>query len=353
MTSKAGFSRGVKKPASRNSRRRRVAKGLAGGLAAITIVAGTTTASLAGIGMLLSATTQARTDMRSAVALALPVGRPAWPEQNWPEQTAEMPVASSIVFKSSPVETQEAVQTASLAPIAEADIVAEPPLALDDGAPTGSIGPTSFKLASLEFTPAPTPPPARARDIPIIAKPLIAKSLIAKPLPLPQPRPRLASLSSGKDIDLQAEEDAHLAQTAIYDIAGQTVYLPSGERLEAHSGLGSMMDEPRFVHERNRGATPPNTYALTLRESLFHGVQAIRLTPVGDGKMFGRDGILAHTYMLGPNGQSNGCVSFRDYQKFLRAYLRGEFNRMLVVSRLAKPPAVVARQNGRGGVKAL
>ena len=37
--------------------------------------------------------------------------------------------------------------------------------------------------------------------------------------------------------------------------------------------------------------------------------------------MFGRDGILAHSYMLGPNGQSNGCLSFRDYPKFLRAFL--------------------------------
>ena len=55
-----------------------------------------------------------------------------------------------------------------------------------------------------------------------------------------------------------------------------------------------------------------------LREELFHGVQAIRLNPVDDDKMFGRAGMLAHTYMLGPNGQSNGCVSFKDYRKFLQ-----------------------------------
>jgi hypothetical protein len=36
-----------------------------------------------------------------------------------------------------------------------------------------------------------------------------------------------------------------------------------------------------------------------LREELFHGVHAIRLNPVGGGNMFGRDGMLAHTYMLG------------------------------------------------------
>ena len=50
--------------------------------------------------------------------------------------------------------------------------------------------------------------------------------------------------------------------------------------------------------------------------------------------MFGRDGMLAHTYMLGPNGQSNGCVSFRNYDKFLQAFLKGEVDRMVVVPKL-------------------
>ena len=63
--------------------------------------------------------------------------------------------------------------------------------------------------------------------------------------------------------------------------------------------------------------------------------------------MFDRDGILAHTYMLGPSGQSNGCVSFRDYPKFLRAYQRGEIDRIVVVARLASPPASFARGNAR------
>jgi hypothetical protein len=54
--------------------------------------------------------------------------------------------------------------------------------------------------------------------------------------------------------------------------------------------------------------------------------------------MFGRDGILAHTYMLGPNGQSNGWVSFGNYDAFLTAYLSGEVNRLVVVDHLADPP---------------
>ena len=82
-------------------------------------------------------------------------------------------------------------------------------------------------------------------------------------------------------------------------------------------------------------------------ENTFHGVRAIRLNPADDGKMFGRDGMLAHTYMLGPNGPSNGCVS-RDYQKFLNAYLRGEVDRLVVVANLGTKPSLTARaRHGR------
>ena len=126
--------------------------------------------------------------------------------------------------------------------------------------------------------------------------------------------------------------------TAIYDIAAHAVYLPNGERLEAHSGFGSSLDNPQSVGVKNRGPTPPHVYELALRKEPFHGVRAIRLIPVGEGKMFGRDGLLAHSYMLGPNGQSNGCVSFSNYSAFLNAYLRGEVDRLVVVEHLASAP---------------
>jgi hypothetical protein len=140
----------------------------------------------------------------------------------------------------------------------------------------------------------------------------------------PAPAPRSGSM-------LLRDPDSH---TAIYDIAAHMVYLPNGEKLEAHSGLGGRLDDPRYVAEKARGPTPPNVYALTLREELFHGVRAIRLNPVNDSKMYGRDGILAHTYMLGPSGQSFGCVSFKDYPQFLKAFLRGEIDRLVVVPHL-------------------
>jgi Tlde1 domain len=118
--------------------------------------------------------------------------------------------------------------------------------------------------------------------------------------------------------------------------------LPNGEKLEAHSGLGDKRDDPQYIHVKMRGPTPPNVYDLTLREKLFHGVRAIRLNPVDDDKMFGRDGMLAHSYMLGSNGQSNGCVAFRDYPRFLQAFLSGKVDCPILASSLRAPPALIA-----------
>jgi hypothetical protein len=122
--------------------------------------------------------------------------------------------------------------------------------------------------------------------------------------------------------------------TAVYDISAHTVYMPDGTQLEAHSGLGSRLDDPRHADERMHGVTPPNIYDLQMREGLFHGVRALRMIPEDEEKVFGRSGLLAHTYMLGPNGDSNGCVSFKNYDVFLQAYLNHEIKRLAVVTRL-------------------
>lgn len=122
--------------------------------------------------------------------------------------------------------------------------------------------------------------------------------------------------------------------TAVYDISAHRVYMPDGTALEAHSGYGSMLDDPRHADARDRGVTPPDVYDLEPREALFHGVQALRLIPVDETKVFGRSGLLAHSYMLGPNGDSNGCVSFKDYDAFLRAYMNHQIKRLVVVARL-------------------
>jgi Protein of unknown function (DUF2778) len=123
--------------------------------------------------------------------------------------------------------------------------------------------------------------------------------------------------------------------TAVYDISAHMVYLPDGSRLEAHSGLGSELDDPHSARIRMRGVTPPHIYELKPREALFHGVPALRLNPIGgEDAIYGRSGLLAHTYMLGPNGDSNGCVSFKDYNAFLNAYRNQGIKRLAVVARV-------------------
>jgi len=178
--------------------------------------------------------------------------------------------------------------------------------------PAAALSSDSTTHAALEPSPREAPPPV------VLA-------------PLPPSRPAEFALPA-------SPTTSYDQTTAVYDISAHTVYLPDGIRLEAHSGLGDRIDDPRFVDERDQGATPPGVYQLTLRESLFHGVQALRLTPIGGGFVFNRVGLLAHPYMLGPNGDSNGCVSFKNYDLFLRAFQSGGVKRLAVVAQWAGRP---------------
>jgi len=186
--------------------------------------------------------------------------------------------------------------------------------------------------------------PRRVKTAAVPATPADNRSFFEKFFGLqssPAPGPALAyaapdsgalGMSPGTRLSPAAPSGAEPG-TAVYDMSARLVYMPNGERLEAHSGLREKLDDPRFVHVRMRGATPPGTYDLTEREQLFHGVRALRLNPVGgSAAVHGRAGLLAHTYMLGPRGDSNGCISFKDYNRFLQAYLKGEVQRLVVVA---------------------
>jgi hypothetical protein len=251
----------------------------------------------------------------------------------------EGPAAESLA-----VAPSEAVAEAALAPApAEA-----PPAPVD---PTTATPPLTARWVPL---PVPRPPEFRAGRLTARApRALPARTTSAAPPPedtrsfieklfgveSPEP-PRLAYAAlETKPVDnvfrqaLSALPPSGAGGVAVYDIRAKVVTLPNGEKLEAHSGLGEAMDNPGHVHVRMKGPTPLGTYDIREREQPFHGVRALRLTPVGGPEaVHGRVGLLAHTYMLGPSGASNGCVSFRDYEKFLQAYLRGEVQRLVVVA---------------------
>jgi len=44
--------------------------------------------------------------------------------------------------------------------------------------------------------------------------------------------------------------------------------------------------------------------------------------------------LLAHPFMMGDNGDSNGCVSIKDYDAFLKAFQDGKVTRLAVVAKL-------------------
>ena len=188
-----------------------------------------------------------------------------------------------------------------------------------------------------------------ARTPPVVIEPQV----VALP---PQPQSPPKSGEFGIFDKLFADSDraakAVLAanpNTALYDIAKRVVYLPNGDKLEAHSGYGQWIDDPESVHRKDVGVTPPNVYAVSFREKPFHGVRALRMKPVGSGNMYGRDGILAHSYLLGDGGASNGCISVRDYDKFLKAYEDGKFNQIIVIRSADEPvPSQVASARAQG-----
>ena len=252
---------------------------------------------------------------------------------------ASIPVAGPVQAVPQPVAVASAAPAADLPAIAEATplpakdadiamaeaVLSVVPMARPDREPEMQRAniPATAAIARATIKDTPAQPPAR-----VMAYADPDDSSVRKTKPFLNP---FAAISPGEG-------------TAIYDIEAKTVYLPSGERLEAHSGLGQMRDNPRYVNRKNTGPTPPETYNLTYRESLFHGVQALRLTPATGARVYGRDGLLAHTYMLrGGRGESNGCVVFKDYSRFLAAFRRGEIKRLKVVSRVSSAASVASR----------
>ena len=67
--------------------------------------------------------------------------------------------------------------------------------------------------------------------------------------------------------------------------------------------------------------------------------------PADGRKKFNRDGLLAHPYMYiggGDRSQSNGCIVFKNYDRFLAAFKRGKIKKMIVVKSLDELPTYMA-----------
>lgn len=226
---------------------------------------------------------------------------------------------------------------------------------LEDGAradetrPAASSGVPLPRSRPAEANFEPRPPLAQADNAANATEP-DRRTLLQKLSSLIPGRVTLASLApdgglfrDGPDLGALGYDN----QTAVYDISTHAVYMPNGSKLEAHSGLGGLMDDPEHVHVPNVGATPPAVYDLKLRERLFHGVRAIRMIPTDSNATLGRSGLLVHSYMLGPNGDSNGCVSIKNYDRFLQAFSNGEIARLVVVPSLGDAASASRRSTSQ------
>jgi type VI secretion system (T6SS) effector TldE1-like protein len=284
-----------------------------------------------------AADTMAAAVPEPAPVISAPASMPSLPLLSFDDRFAA--AAPQSVEPSAPAETPKLAEAArpkeGSAPSAAVQVAAiVPPPRATEARPAKNPGAAVRDMAQRAK--------AAVMSVAAASKPSIVEKLWGKPQ---SPTSLLAfasadasatgSIGPSQNPALGGTQPLYDRSTAVYDISARTVYLPDGTRLEAHSGLGSRLDDPRYVHVKMQGATPPHVYELTPREALFHGVPALRLTPIGgEDAIFGRRGLLAHTYMLGPNGDSNGCVSFKDYNAFLNAYRNLGIKRLAVVARV-------------------
>jgi hypothetical protein len=78
------------------------------------------------------------------------------------------------------------------------------------------------------------------------------------------------SITSGRSL-------ASDGQTAIYDISARTVYMPDGTKLEAHSGFGDLLDDPRHCGLSRSAAKAKSMGArVSLRTPICSGRTATR-----------------------------------------------------------------------------
>ena len=235
--------------------------------------------------------------------------------------TASIP---STIAEEEPLSDESAVETAAIE-AEEAGRTAEVAALMDDTLPMEGPLPTSRPqtaakaleaMAVAKLTKPGRPAPVEEAEEP--ASTVLAYARPDNPVKPIAPVAPMPNLGTKK--------------IAIYDITNGVVHMPNGTKLEAHSGIGKMRDNPKYTHVKMKGPTPPGTYKLSMREKPFHGVAAIRLTSVDGTHPQGRTGLLAHSYLLrSAPGDSHGCVAFANYDKFLAAFRRGEITHMVIV----------------------
>jgi type VI secretion system (T6SS) effector TldE1-like protein len=250
-----------------------------------------------------------------------------WPRDDLRPAIADAPPQIPAVIVAPQASSSSGIGASGIPLPRSRPAAADQPAQTSQALALAAAGPTTSALATAADT-----VPARPE-----------RSVLQKFSDMMKTRVALASLGLGKAPDLAAL--GYDGETAVYDIAAHAIYLPNGTVMEAHSGMGALRDDPEHVLVPNTGATPPAMYSLKPRETNFHGVAALRMTPAEGSDIGGRSGLLVHSFMLGPNGDSNGCISVRDFDRFRKAYDDGQFTRIAVVPSVKAIILAQAQQN--------
>ena len=172
----------------------------------------------------------ARTAVAAPVAVPLPTPRQA-PPKHVAEQTNDIPVPSARPLAAAP----------SPAPAQQIAAHQTPVQAPAQPTPTQQT-PAQLTPAKSEIARAPMTPPQPAEpQVPAAPAPAPAPTSPPATASITDFLKRLTPRLAYNNPDVRTP-DSH---TAVYDIEAHTVFMPSGQKLEAHSGLGSRMDDPR------------------------------------------------------------------------------------------------------------
>lgn len=310
------------------------------------------------MGVLRDVLTKADADMRQALA-ASAAAEQAQLEPK-PEPVAIDPIKTASIAPQTGATIAEEAATAALtpalayAPAAETTAVAVAKVeaapfsellteeATDDHGALPTDGPLPASKPRIAVIPQPEPVVVAAPQRPVEQEKPKRKTLFNMLAYAKPDNPVTTDDGAGGIFNRKNKLPGPGSRIAVYVIEDQVVHMPNGEKLKASSGRGKMRDNPKYVHVKNFGPTPPNVYSLRMREARFHGVEAIRMTPVGSAKMYNRDGFLTHTYLLRRPGDSSGCVVFADYNRFLKAFKRGDVRTLIVVPSMRDLPKYTA-----------
>lgn len=101
--------------------------------------------------------------------------------------------------------------------------------------------------------------------------------------------------------------------TLVHHRDGQRITLATG----LLSGRGDGLNNPEKQYEKNRGVTPEGGYNLSFGHSNRAGIgKYVRMDPIDNSQMRGRDGILMHHGSLASGERGSlGCITFKTPQQ--------------------------------------